>query len=116
MAGYPSLLFKITNSSKSNCRITLSKYLKSHPNRNTLVIGAGRELDDEFGSGPLLGIVERTEPADDPDAVLAGRRLLLLGHGGGGGGREGGKDGRGQPGSSVQPRTVKQSSSFYLKG
>jgi hypothetical protein len=67
----------------------MSKYLKSHPNRNTLVIGAGGELDDEFRSGPLLGIVERTEPADDPDAVLAGRRLLLLGHGGGGGEVEG---------------------------
>jgi hypothetical protein len=111
MAGYPSLLFKITNSSKSNCRITLSKYLKSHPNRNTLVIGAGRELDDELGSGPLLGIVERTEPADDPDAVLAGRRLLLLGHGGGGEG--GGKDGRGQPGSSV-PNSDRQAVLFIL--
>ena len=56
-------------------------------NRDTLVICPGGEFYDELGSGPLLGVVEWAEPADDPDAVLAGRRLLLLGHGAGWGER-----------------------------
>ena len=59
----------------------------THPDGDTLVICPGGEFYDELGSGPLLGVVERAEPADDPDAVLAGRRLLLLGHGAGWGER-----------------------------
>jgi hypothetical protein len=56
---------------------------KTYPNGNALVICPRGKFDNKLGSGPLLGIVERAEPADDPDAVLAGRCLLLLGHGGG---------------------------------
>ena len=69
----------------------------TYPDGDALVVCSRGEFDDELGSSPLLGIIERAEPADDPDTVLAGRRLLLLGHGGGSG------DGEENGGVVVQP-------------
>ena len=49
---------------------------------DALVVGAGRELHDHLGARPLLGVVERPEPADDLDRVLVGLARLgrLLRH------------------------------------
>lgn len=55
----------------------------TYPNGDAVVIVSSGELDDKLGAGLLLGIVERSKPADHLDAVLGGDLSLprrLHGH------------------------------------
>ena len=51
---------------------------KTYPDRNALVICSWGELDDKFRPRLLLRVIERSEAADDSDAVLGGQLGLDL--------------------------------------
>lgn len=44
----------------------------TYPDGDAILITPSRKLDDELGAGLLLGIVERSKPADHLDTILGG--------------------------------------------
>lgn len=44
----------------------------TYPDGDAILLAPSRELDDELGAGLLLGIVERSKPADHLDTILGG--------------------------------------------
>lgn len=48
------------------------KFHLTYPDGNAVLVTPGRELDDELRAGLLLGVIERSEPADHFDAILGG--------------------------------------------